>query len=48
MMDWGNSGRHGAWIAMIWTVSRTQVFSIAEFSLCGRPAAREEEVAMGR
>jgi hypothetical protein len=31
MMDWESSGRHGAWMVMIWTVSRTQVFSIAEF-----------------
>jgi len=31
MMDWGNSGRHGAWMAMIWTVNRTQPFRIAEF-----------------
>jgi hypothetical protein len=31
MMDWGNLGRHGAWMAMICTVGRTQPFRIAEF-----------------
>jgi hypothetical protein len=43
MMDWESSGRHGAWMVMIWTVSRTQVFSIAEFrSALGQQSGKKK------